>query len=135
MTAKMRRHFSGVFAAADCGKGAWRLSRMQPHPIEIFLRGIASTDAPVLAGRLTDVGIEWRDGRVFLSLTTSGGAAGLDAASALVHEALPKLYDTLPLAQFDAPARRFWRRVFFLVRIPGGRRLLKYLARTSRPSG
>jgi hypothetical protein len=135
MTAKMRRHFSGVFAAADCGKGAWRLSRLQPQPIDIFLRGIASTDAPVLAGRLTDLGIEWRDGRVFLKLTTSAGAADVAAASALVHEPLPKLYDTLPLAQFDAPARRFWRRVFFLVRIPGGRRLLKILGRARRKRG
>jgi hypothetical protein len=100
--------------------------------MEILLRGIASTDAPMLAGRLTDLDIEWRDGRVFLRLTTGGGAAGVDAASALVHEPLPKLYDALPLAQFDAQARRFWRRVFFLVRIPGGRRLLKYLAQARR---
>jgi hypothetical protein len=132
MTAKMRRHFSGVFAAADCGKGVWRLSRVQPHLIEIFARGLASNNAPLLAGRLTDLGIEWRDGRVSLSVTTSGGAAGVDAASVWVHEPCPTLYDSLPLAQFDAPARRFWRRVFFLVRIPGGRRLLKYFARRKR---
>jgi hypothetical protein len=38
------------------------------------------------------------------------------------------------LADFDARARRFWRRVFVLVRIPGGRRLLGMLARASRNS-
>ncbi len=38
------------------------------------------------------------------------------------------LYDSLPLVKFDADARRFWRRVFGLVRIPGGRYLLKFLS-------
>jgi hypothetical protein len=41
---------------------------------------------------------------------------------------LPKLYEALPLARFDAKARRFWGRVFWLVRMPGGRSLLKYFA-------
>jgi hypothetical protein len=38
----------------------------------------------------------------------------------------------LPLASIDADARRFWRRVFRLVRIPGGRYLLKVLTRARR---
>ena len=37
-----------------------------------------------------------------------------------------------PLAGLDEKARRFWRRVFRLVRIPGGRHLLGVLARRSR---
>jgi hypothetical protein len=44
---------------------------------------------------------------------------------------LGHLYESLPLVSIDADARRFWRRVFRLVRIPGGRFLLKIL----RPSG
>ena len=55
------------------------------------------------------------------------------ATSAIVHEPLGHLYESLPLVKFDAKARRFWRRVFRLVRIPGGRYLLKFLARTSKP--
>jgi hypothetical protein len=38
----------------------------------------------------------------------------------------------LPLVSFDDKARRFWRRVFRLVRIPGGRHLLGVLARRNR---
>jgi hypothetical protein len=54
---------------------------------------------------------------------------------AIVHEPLPKLYAELPLAGFDERARRFWRRVFRLVRIPGGRHLLGVLARRPRGQG
>jgi hypothetical protein len=44
-----------------------------------------------------------------------------------VHEPLQDLYEGLPLASIDADARRFWRRVFRLVRLPGGRYLLRLL--------
>jgi len=37
-----------------------------------------------------------------------------------------------PLASIDADARRFWHRVFRLVRIPGGRYLLKLLTRSGK---
>ena len=47
-----------------------------------------------------------------------------DAAGAFVCE------DILPLAQFDQKAKRFWGRVFRLMRIPGGRYLLRFLARS-----
>ena len=53
--------------------------------------------------------------------------ASVEAASAIVHEPLEHLYERLPLVSIDADARRFWRRVFRLVRIPGGRYLLKVL--------
>jgi hypothetical protein len=52
--------------------------------------------------------------------------------SAIVHQPLARLYDGLPLAEFDSKTRRFWGRVFTLVRIPGGRHLLGVLARRSR---
>jgi hypothetical protein len=56
----------------------------------------------------------------------------VEAAAAIVHEPLGRLYESLPLANIDANARRFWRRVFRLVRLPGGRYLLKLLTRVGR---
>jgi hypothetical protein len=50
----------------------------------------------------------------------------------IVHEPLGRMYESLPLAGIDANARRFWRRVFWLVRLPGGRYLLKLLTRGRR---
>jgi hypothetical protein len=34
----------------------------------------------------------------------------------------------LPLVVLDDKARRFWRRAFRIARIPGGRRLLRWIA-------
>jgi hypothetical protein len=57
-------------------------------------------------------------------------AASVEVTAAIVHEPLGNLYESLPLASIDANARRFWRRVFRLVRIPGGRYLLRLLTRS-----
>ena len=134
MTAKMRRNFSGEFAAQDLGSGNWRLA--QPSGAEIFLRGVSSLEAQAFsAQRLTDLGIEWRRQAALVTLKSNGGVASAAVSGAWAHEPLPKLYDALPLAPFDAKARRFWGRVFWLVRMPGGRRLLKYFARGGRKRG
>jgi len=79
-----------------------------------------------------DLDIEWHADEAVLRFTSAGQARTLELQSAIVHEPVPRLYDALPLADFDAKARRFWSRVFRLVRIPGGRFLLGALARRSR---
>jgi hypothetical protein len=38
----------------------------------------------------------------------------------------------LPLVVLDAAARRFWGRVFLIARLPGGRRLLRWIAQRTR---
>jgi hypothetical protein len=79
--------------------------------------------------------VEWRrdgngDGAV-VTLTTGGGTVQIHARTVILHEPVALLYDQLPLMRLDDAARRFWRRVFWLVRIPGGRRLLGLVARRS----
>jgi len=69
---------------------------------------------------------------VLLTFIAGEKVASVEAANAIVHEPLEHLYERLPLISIDADARRFWRRVFRLVRIPGGRYLLKLLARSRR---
>ena len=134
MAAKMRRNFSGEFAARELGNGTWLLT--QSNGVEIFLRGVNALEAMALSAQpLTDLGIEWRDHLALITLKSNGGVASAAASGAWAHEPLPHLYDALPLALFDAKARRFWRRVFWLVRVPGGRRLLKYFAGAGRKRG
>ncbi len=134
MAAKMRRNFSGEFAARDLRSGTWRLA--QPNGTGIYLRGVSSLEVPALsAPPLTDVGIEWRDQSALVTFKSNGAVASAAVSGAWAHEPLPKLYEALPLAPFDAKARRFWGRVFWLVRMPGGRRLLKYFARGGRKRG
>ena len=132
MNSKMRRNFSGTFAARDLGGGAWRLSRGAPAA-EILLRGVESGAAEAFrAPGVDDLELEWREGSVWLTMTSAQRRISLSSQSALVHEPLDHLYDALPLAAFDSKARRFWRRVFRLVRIPGGRYLLGVMARRGR---
>jgi hypothetical protein len=132
MSPKMRRNFSGAFMPQDRGNGAWLLTRAAPHDMEVFLRD-AEHGAARAFGRtpIVDLGIEWHADRALLTFMSGDRVATVEAASAIVHEPLGRLYESLPLVSIDADARRFWRRVFGLVRIPGGRFLLKVL----RPAG
>jgi hypothetical protein len=131
MNAKMRCNFSGVFVAQDLGDGAWQLTRALPREINVFIRGAEPRAAQVFGGvPLVDLGIEWRAERALLSFMSGERVGTVAVASAIVHEPLGQLYESLPLISIDADARRFWRRVFRLVRIPGGR----YLLRLFRPA-
>ena len=123
-----RRQFTGSYRGEGLGKGAWRLVSCALPPVEIFLRG-AQFDS---AQSISDVQIEWLPHGAVLTGSIAGRRVQIDARSAIVHEPLELLYESLPLAQFDRQAQTFWRRVFWLVRIPGGKRLLGALARFSR---
>jgi hypothetical protein len=132
MSPKLRRNFSGAFMPQDRTNGAWQLTRAAPHDMQVFLRD-AERGAARAFGKtpIVDLGIEWHAGKVLLTFMSGDRVATVEAASAIVHEPLGHLYESLPLVSIDADARRFWRRVFRLVRIPGGRFLLRVL----RPSG
>jgi hypothetical protein len=133
MAPKMRRNFSGAFMSQDCGGGAWQLMRSAPHATTVYVREAERNAAQAFGpGQISDLGIEWHGERALLTFMSGGKAASVAAASAIVHEPLSDLYANLPLASIDADARRFWRRVFSLVRLPGGRFLLKLLTRSRR---
>ena len=130
MKPKMRRKLPGTFLARDFGEGAWRLSRGEAAPMDVFLRGAESGAAEALRSAFVrDIDIEWRAEMVMLTMTSAEQQRSVKAQSAIVHEPLARLYEALPLANLDMNARRFWRRVFRLVRIPGGRYLLGALVR------
>ena len=84
------------------------------------------------APHVADIDIEWHAGAAALSMTSAGRSRSIQTHSAIVHEPLARLYEALPLAALDAKARRFWRRVFRLVRMPGGRYLLLAMARLTQ---
>ena len=133
MKPKMRRNLPGTFLTQNLGEGAWRLSRSEAAPVDVFLLGAESAAAEALRSPwVRDIGIEWRAETVVLTMTSAEQPRIITAQSAIVHEPLGRLYEALPLVSFDAKARRFWRRVFRLVRIPGGRYLLGALARRNR---
>jgi len=133
MKPKMRRILPGTFLTRKLGDGAWRLSRSEPELIDVFVRGAEPGAAEAFRPRAVgDIDIEWRAETVLLTMTSAEQLRTVRAQSVIVHEPLARLYEALPLVTLDAKARRFWRRVFRLVRIPGGRHLLGALARFPR---
>jgi hypothetical protein len=129
----MRRAVAGPFLARELRAGAWQLTAGAAAGPEIYLSGVDPGTAELLRGAsVTAVAIEWRERAVQVTLTTKGAAHELQMRGAIVHEPLTRLYESLPLVAFDDAARRFWRRLFRLVRIPGGRYLLGFIARRTR---
>jgi hypothetical protein len=132
MNPKMRRNFSGEFSAQDLGKNVWRLARAAPHRIEVIAQGAEDNAAHAFGTAvISNLGIEWHSDMALLSFMSGERVETVESACVIVHEALLHLYEGLPLASFDAKAQRFWRRVFRLVRLPGGRYLLRFLGRSS----
>ena len=133
MSQKMRRNFSGVFISQEHGGGAWQLVRSAPHEAIVYVRDAEPGAARIFgSGQISDLGIEWHGETALLTFISGGEPASIAAVSAIIHEPLNDLYASLPLASIDAHARRFWRRVFALVRLPGGRILLKFFTRSRR---
>jgi hypothetical protein len=133
MSPKLRRNFSGAFLPQDRGNGAWYLSRAEPHAVHVYLRDAEGGAARAFGSTpIADLGIEWHAEKALLTFLSGDRVASVEAAAAIVHEPLEHLYRSLPLVSIDANARRFWRRVFRLMRIPGGRYLLKLLTRSAR---
>jgi hypothetical protein len=134
MPAKTRSNYSGSFRAQSLRHDAWQLSRTAPHEMTVFLHHAEKDAAQAFGiGPITELGIEWHAGKVLLTFLAGDKVASAEAMSVRIHEPLPNLYESLPLASIDADARRFWHRVFRLVRIPGGRYLLKLLTRPKKP--
>ncbi|MGA2189644.1 MAG: hypothetical protein ABSH33_14015 [Steroidobacteraceae bacterium] len=132
----VQQSVAGPFYARHLGSGVWQLTTGVPAGPEIFLCGARPDEPGLLSGEsITALGVEWRADGVRVALSGAHGVRHLSAGSAIVHEPAPRLYEAVPLAVLDAEAKRFWRRVFWLMRIPGGRLLLRFLARGGRGRG
>ncbi len=133
----MRLSLPGPFTGEDLGEGRLRLvgaaTAGAAGPIEVYLR----VTAPDAAAVLTETGIsrldlDWGVSGVTVAVGARLGIRRVAADSAIVHQPRGELYQALPLAGFDRKARSFWSRIFALMRIPGGRFLLRLIARRRR---
>jgi hypothetical protein len=133
MTSMPQRTLSGPILAEHLGGGLWQLTVGAAAAVRVYLRVPAGGRAAALEeSPIQRIVLQWRDDGVTVRVTGGAGEGVLEASTAVIHEAQQGLYDALPLAAFDARARRFWRRVFLLMRIPGGRYLLHLIARRRR---
>jgi len=110
--------------------GGWCLQGAGVQATQVYLRGF---EPPAGLADSRVVTVEWPPGGGAL-ITCSGpaGSLAVPAASAFAHTACDGLYAALPLARFDARQQRFWRRVFLVVRLPGARRILRWVAERAR---
>jgi hypothetical protein len=128
MNLRMQRVIGGPLEREDLAPGAWLWSA--PAGAALIVGGAAAGEAEIAGSAAPRAAsVDWLEEGALVTLMTEAGAVPLRMRFAITHEPLARLYETLPLVTLDSKARRFWRRVFLLVRIPGGRRLLKLLAR------
>jgi hypothetical protein len=141
----MERTLTGAFRATALAADAWRLT--SEGSAEVYLTGVESdswtgrADAGRADATASAVAIVWlaagaderaTQPRCTVTLISAGRSVRkFTARTAIIHEPRPRLYDGLPLVVLDDTARRFWSRVFFIARVPGGRRLLRWIAQRS----
>jgi hypothetical protein len=128
----MRQSLPGPFSAMKLNPGLWQLTAQAADGARVYLHGATPEASKLLEDtRIAALEFEWRtDGvMVMVRVTGADGVRYFKSESVFIHESKARLYDNLPLASFDAAAQRFWKRVFRLIRIPGGRLLLGAIAR------
>ena len=132
MNARIERTLTGAFRATHLGADAWQLTTGTAGSAEIYLSGVDSDAFAVLDGATPSaVRVAWSPAGATVTLIAPGASTQFRSRTATIHEPRPKLYQGLPLVVLDDKARRFWRRVFRIARIPGGRRLLRWIAQRS----
>lgn len=128
-----RQSLTGPFAATQLNSGLWELRTEVVDGARVYLHRAGPEASKLLADmRITALEFEWRADGVLVTASGAGGVRHFKCDSVIVHEPQTRLYDSLPLASFDAAAQRFWKRVFRLIRIPGGRLLLGAITRRRR---
>jgi hypothetical protein len=132
MSKNVERTVNATLTARELPGGTWQLSSGAVGGVDIILRGTDPEARAALTGlRASKALVAWRPNGAIVTLTTVGGIRQIRARTVILHEPRALLYEGLPLVRMDDAARKFWRRVFWLVRIPGGRRLLGLVARRS----
>ena len=133
MSTRIERTWTGAFRATHLGKDSWQLTMGAAGSPEIYLSGVDRNAFAALDGATPSaVTVAWSDAGAIITLNSSGASTQFRSRTATVHEPRPQLYQGLPLVVLDAAARRFWRRVFLIARLPGGRRLLRWIAQRTR---
>jgi hypothetical protein len=133
MDTKIERTLSGAFRTARLGADRWQLTTGAAPSAEIYLSGVDSDAFTALEGAAPSaVTVSWSAADTTVTLISPRASMQFKARTATIHEPRPQLYQGLPLVVLDAAARRFWRRVFFISRVPGARRVLGWIAQRTR---
>jgi hypothetical protein len=129
----IRQSLPGPFSAKKLNPGLWQLTAEASDGARVYLHGATPEASKLLEDvRIAALEFEWRTDGVMVRVAGGDGVRHFKSESAFIHTPAARLYESLPLASFDARAQRFWKRVFRLIRIPGGRLVLGAIARRRR---
>jgi hypothetical protein len=133
LNTRIERTLTGAFRAKHLAADAWQLTAGAGGSAEIYLSGVDG-DAFAVLDRTTPsaVTVAWSSAGATVTLISPQATTQIRSRTATIHEPRPELYQGLPLVVLDDAAKRFWRSVFLIARIPGGRRLLRWIAERSR---
>jgi hypothetical protein len=133
MNTRIERTLTGAFRATHLNADTWQLTTGAAGSAEIYLCGVDRDAFAALDGSAPSaVTVTWSGTGATVTLISPAASTRFRSRTATIHEPRPQLYQGLPLVALDAAARRFWRRVFLIARIPGGRRLLRWIAQRTR---
>jgi hypothetical protein len=133
MNTRIERTLTGAFRATHLAADTWQLTTGAASSAEIYLCGVDRDAVAALDGSTPRaVTVAWSAAGATVTLISPGASTQFSSRTATIHEPRPLLYQGLPLVVLDDAARRFWRRVFLIARIPGGRRLLRWIAQRTR---
>jgi hypothetical protein len=133
MNTSIGRTLTGAFRATHLAADSWQLTTGAASSPEIYLSGVDRDAFAALDGATPSaVIVTWSAAGATVTLVAPGARTQFKSRTATIHEPRPELYQGLPLVVLDRAARRFWWRVFLLARLPGGRRLLRWIAQRTR---
>jgi hypothetical protein len=133
MSTTRERTLTGAFRAIHLAADTWQLTTGAAGAAEIYLCGVDHDAFAVLDGATPGaVALAWSVDGATVALISPAARRQFRSRTATIHEPRPLLYQGLPLVVLNNAARRFWGRVFFIARVPGGRRLLRWIAQRRR---
>jgi len=133
MNTRIERTLTGAFRATHLAADTWQLTTGASGSAEIYLCGVDRDAFAALDGSTPRaVTVAWCAAGATVTLISPGASTQFKSRTVTIHEPRPQLYQGLPLVVLDDAARRFWRRVFLIARIPGGRRLMRWIAQRTR---
>jgi hypothetical protein len=132
----LQRSLSGEFHVEVLGPDTWWVTNQRPPGQCLLLRRVEASDPLQAPGVAQRISVTWNGSApVAVAFTRDEQTMTVVAGAVFLNEPAAAVYAGLPLPAFTSTMRRFWRRVFRLVRIPGGRWALGWLSRRRRGRG
>ena len=132
-TQERHRTLSGRFRLEAAGEQLWRVTAPDWPGLLAYLRHVRSAALGPETAQAEEftvfdrLAIDWNaESGPQVRFHRGDRTLTMAASAVTLHEPIEGLYEALPLATFDRRMRRFWWRVFHIVRWPGGRWLLSF---------